>query len=165
MSFSSLHLVPGCCCAVDCCEPAPQLCCWCCVDVGGDRNSSNQHRDHRTWHNAATRVPHSVWRVLLEGFVLSVCPEIWLRIPSLSICFLRICMINLAMCMLQLRWCSGISTDTIYYSISRWQRTTEFFFSTHKPQNLLIHTYRTKSSTTTTWQDLRSPNLHPTNPT
>ena len=41
--------------------------------------------------------------VLVEGFVLSVCPEIWLRIPSLSICFLRICMINLAMCMLQLR--------------------------------------------------------------
>jgi len=101
----------------------------------------------------------------IDPFVLSVCPEIWLRIPSLSICFLRICMINLAMCMLQLRWCSGISTDTIYYSISRWQRTTEFFFSTHKPQNLLIHTYRTKSSTTTTWQDLRSPNLHPTNPT
>ena len=101
----------------------------------------------------------------IDPFVLSVCPEIWLRIPSLSICFLRICMINLAMCMLQLKFCSGISTDTIYYSISRWQRTTEFFFSTHKPQNLLIHTYRTKSSTTTTWQDLRSPNLHPTNPT
>ena len=68
------------------------------------------------------------------------------------------------MCMLQLKLCSGISTDTIYYSISRWLRTTEFFFSTHEPQSLLIHTYSTKSSNKTTWQDLRCPNLQPPTP-
>ena len=60
--------------------------------------------------------------------------------------------------------CSGINTDTIYYSISRCPRTSEFFFSILEPQSLLIHTYSTKSSDTTTWQDLRCPNLQPPTP-
>ena len=68
------------------------------------------------------------------------------------------------MCILQLKLCSGISTDTIYYSIPRWLRTSEFFFSTHKPQGLLIHTYSTKSSNTATWQDLRCSILQPQTP-
>ena len=60
--------------------------------------------------------------------------------------------------------CSGINTDTIYYSISRCPRTSEFFFSILKPQSLLIRMHSTKSSDTTTWQDLRCPNLRPPTP-
>ena len=60
--------------------------------------------------------------------------------------------------------CSGINTDTIYYSISRCPRTSEFFFSILEPQSLLIRMHSTKSSDTTTWQDLRCPNLQPPTP-
>ena len=112
------------------------------------------------WENKSL----SCHKWVIRPFCAKCMPWNLVKNPFSSYMFLRICMINLAMCILQLKLCSGISTDTIYYSISRWLRSTEFFFSTHEPQSLLIHTYSTKSSNTTSWQDLRCPNLQPPKP-